>query len=375
MVDHFEWTLSHAKGEWVMFLGADDGVQQYFFELADQLTSIARSMNIKTIASRRAYLYWPGCEDVYGGAGVSFSAEDVVEIKDFAWQTWRTLFGLQTYFELPQMYSNSLFKKELLIKAKTRQGRVFTSLTPDANLAAIACRLEKKYLLSGVPLGWIGSSPSSNGLSIAVYSEQREVNTLPAAAKSVAADFLALNAKSQITFNRLAGDILLGANQILFWESLLQTATLGKRFITKLINLRATKALIFSQIVPPEHLVHSSHDFKKARMIHDILSINHCSDWGINFAGIIVATFKNLLYLVDVLKSRAKRYRQRLGPSVRKRTNVHFNAKWAEIANPSLETFSEKVASLVYKAKLIQSVSDKHRCSYWDRSKQSAISF
>ena len=109
-----------------MFLGADDGVQQYFFQLADQLTSIARSMNLKTIASRRAYLYWPGCEDVYGEAGVSFIAEDVIEIKDFARQTWRTLFGLQTYFELPQIYSNSLFKRELFIKAKNRQGRVFT---------------------------------------------------------------------------------------------------------------------------------------------------------------------------------------------------------------------------------------------------------
>ena len=160
MVDHFEWTLSLAEGEWVMFLGADDGVQQYFFELAEQLTSIARSRNLRTITSRRAYIFWPGCEEAYGGSGVSFSAENVIEIKDFGMQTWRTLLGLQTYFELPQMYSNSLFKRELLIKAKRTQGRVFTSLTPDANLAAIACRLERKYLLSGVPLGWIGSSPS-----------------------------------------------------------------------------------------------------------------------------------------------------------------------------------------------------------------------
>ena len=125
-------------------------------------------------------------------------------------------------------------------------------------------------------------SPSRNGLSIAIYSEQREMRTLPNVTKSVTADFLALNVRSQIKFNRLAGDILLGANQILFWESLLQTATLGKRFVTKLINLRAIKALIFSQVVNPGHRV--SHDLEKARMIHGILSVNHCSDWQINFA-------------------------------------------------------------------------------------------
>lgn len=54
---HFDWALSHAIGEWCMFVGGDDGLQPYFFQLADRLTEIATDKNIRAIASRRAYFF------------------------------------------------------------------------------------------------------------------------------------------------------------------------------------------------------------------------------------------------------------------------------------------------------------------------------
>lgn len=53
MVDHWEWALSHAKGEWLIIVGADDGLMPYFFKLADFMVSIANKQDIKIINSKR----------------------------------------------------------------------------------------------------------------------------------------------------------------------------------------------------------------------------------------------------------------------------------------------------------------------------------
>ena len=75
MAEHFDWALTHATGEWCMFVGGDDGLQPYFFKLADRLTSIANRKSIRTIASKRAYFFWNGCQPVYGDVAVSYSAK------------------------------------------------------------------------------------------------------------------------------------------------------------------------------------------------------------------------------------------------------------------------------------------------------------
>ena len=55
--EHFDWALTHAKGEWCIFVGGDDGLQPYFFILADKLTDIATTKNIRAIVIRRAYFF------------------------------------------------------------------------------------------------------------------------------------------------------------------------------------------------------------------------------------------------------------------------------------------------------------------------------
>ena len=89
MTEHWEWALSHAKGEWQIFVGQDDGLQSYFFQLADKLTTIAKEKNIRTIASTRAYFFWKGCEHVYGENAVAYDAENRTEFKSFSWETLR----------------------------------------------------------------------------------------------------------------------------------------------------------------------------------------------------------------------------------------------------------------------------------------------
>ena len=53
VVEHFEWAYKHSCGEWVMFLGSDDGLQRYFFKLSDQLTKLAEENKLKIICPFR----------------------------------------------------------------------------------------------------------------------------------------------------------------------------------------------------------------------------------------------------------------------------------------------------------------------------------
>lgn len=162
MAEHFNWALSHAIGEWCMFIGGDDGLQPYFFKLADRLTEIATKKNIRAIASRRAYFFWNGCQPVYGDVAVSYSAANKYEVKHSKREMYKVLYSKTPcgYFELPQMYTVSLFHVSLINEIKQKQnGIVINYGIADAFLAALSLCIEKKYIYSNIPLGWIGTSP------------------------------------------------------------------------------------------------------------------------------------------------------------------------------------------------------------------------
>lgn len=58
------------------------------------------------------------------------------------------------------MYTTSLFHKSLIDEVRKRQnGRFLTYGISDANMAAISVSMEKKYIYSEIPLGWVGTSP------------------------------------------------------------------------------------------------------------------------------------------------------------------------------------------------------------------------
>lgn len=79
-------------------------------------------------------------------------------MKDFTIETLKALLGLQSYFELPQMYTTSTFHKPILDQARELQsGKVFSAHPQDENLAAIAYSLEKTILkiIYSTLLGWM----------------------------------------------------------------------------------------------------------------------------------------------------------------------------------------------------------------------------
>ena len=79
MAGHYEFAISHAKGEWITILGDDDAVMPHIFDSLDKY--ICQYPNIDIISSARAYYFWKGCEDLYGKSVVIYRSSPNIKIR------------------------------------------------------------------------------------------------------------------------------------------------------------------------------------------------------------------------------------------------------------------------------------------------------
>ena len=276
MTEHWEWALSQARGEWLMFVGQDDGLQLYFFRLAQRLTEIAHKENLRTIMSERAYFFWKDCEFVYGDIAVGYHARNATKIHDFRYEAIKALLGLQTYFDLPEMYTTSLFHRDIVSEAKQKQqGRLLSTHPQDANLAAIACSLEKRYLMSSIPLGWVGSSQKSAGMAVSYRKPSSDATERSNSLDLLKREYLKKIDKSKLEYNFLAGDFLFGNLSIYFWQSLLQTQNLRGSLANRILLSRPFKAMLFCRVL--NEVNSSDNSDIRLPMFKEILKRNQCS--------------------------------------------------------------------------------------------------
>lgn len=331
MAEHWEWALSHASGEWLIFVGQDDGLQNYFFRLADKLTAIAHKKSIRAIMSRRAYFFWPGCEFVYGDISVSYAARNRFKIANSKWEALKALLSFQHYFELPHMYTSSLFHRSLLHEAKKRLGgKVFVAHPQDANLVAIACSLDSHYLKSCIPLGWVGSSPKSAGMAITSGGVNRkgpDQETLT----ELKIEYERKVNSSPIEYDERAGDFGFGDNAIYFWQACLRTAALRRNGLNTFLGGDLLKRLIFSSILIRRGLF--INDEKGLKRFKEILFRNHCSYLGSLALGMGLLPFHALNFIAMALTKSAFPLLLPIG-------RVRFRVFWKQDPSMTLQSAS-----------------------------------
>lgn len=273
MSEHWDWALSHASGEWQIFVGQDDALQSYFFMLADNLTDDASKKGVKIVCSRRAYYFWPGCEDVYKSR-VSFYASKNARVISLQGALLKcSLF--QGYHDFPQMYTCSLFHESLLDEARMLQhGRVLTCHPQDANLAVIAASFEKAYLYSGIPLGWVGSSPKSAGLAIS-SGVANSADRIQEATKNLREEYDSLVSKSVHSYNQLAGDFKYADLQVYYWQAVTETPQLRSNWQQRFFSGKAFRYVLFGASYA--RLIKKGSNNRKFQMFIEMLDINQLS--------------------------------------------------------------------------------------------------
>lgn len=239
--EHYDFALSHVTGEWIIILGADDGVQPYFFQLCELLTDEAKKRNLWIVNAPRAYFFWSGTHVLYGTSCMSYNAKKCLCRKNTKYQLFNALIGVKGFIDLPQMYTTSIVHRKVVEKAKKLQdGIFFTALAPDASGAATLCSLERHYLESKIPISWVGTSLASDAYRYASGAVSYE--------KILATTIL----PQRLTWNTLMGDAYSDSDQVLrqhsayFYEALLHAERVQSRFLKVILRSKAFKILFFA---------------------------------------------------------------------------------------------------------------------------------
>jgi glycosyltransferase involved in cell wall biosynthesis len=243
MSDHYEWALNHARGEWIVILGTDDGVMPYFFTLLEHLTKIAKSKGINVINSVRAYFFWKGCQDIYGDCAVNYLARARYWIRPAKWAILQATIGNKSYIDLPQMYTTSVVNKTVIEKVKEKNGGLFYSINPpDANGAANICLIEDSYLESLTPISWVGSSPKSVGM---IYRQNREQFIKEEKIYQINDKWPSMAGKF---FDKDGNRTIVNNFKLFLFASLLATGNLQTAFQRKIYNSKLFKTLLFANL-------------------------------------------------------------------------------------------------------------------------------
>lgn len=354
MAEHWGWALEQSSGKWLIFVGQDDGLQPYFFRLAERLTSEAERLNLRTIMSERAYFFWPGCDAIYGFAAVSYSAKNEVLILNSKFQAIRALLGLQTYFELPEMYTTSLFSSKIIDEAKSKQGgKLFLAHPQDANLAAIACSLDNHYLKSMIPLGWVGSSPKSAGLAVMSTTGSKNNPDAEADLKAVRADYLNKTANSSIKYHLLAGDFSLGSCPIYLWNAFLQTELLRSFWINKFIRLSLFKTLMFSSVLSEIQSSNKLNISLRMKYFYELININQASYMIVKiFKKVVLPALKRFDYYFKRFKVLLIKIKRRFG--FNKIKTISYSKDWKEDYNINMISASKDIEKLIKEYNLLE---------------------
>ncbi|MCP5433086.1 MAG: glycosyltransferase family 2 protein [Alphaproteobacteria bacterium] len=165
MTAHFEFALSHARGEWVTIVGDDDAVMPFFFEHLDALE--LETIGVDAIGFRRAYYFWEGCQELYGEAVVSYEPSRRSSVANNNWALFLAVCSITSYQDLPQLYTTGVVRKDFIDRIKERSGgRFFHGAAPDVASAVILAINAPAHFRSGQPIFWTGTSPKSVGYSL-----------------------------------------------------------------------------------------------------------------------------------------------------------------------------------------------------------------
>lgn len=224
MSEHWDWLQLRANGEWQMFLGQDDALQPYFERELVRLTGLAQRYETRAIVARRAFMMWEGIEDSYGNTRAQYLARSRVDLRHSNFDAVLAILNIRSYHHLPQAYTSSIVRADLLKEIRDKQGgKLFVGHPQDASLSASITQLEKTYLYSHIPISWVGTSSASAGLAISKIYSRSEAST--SRDRSAIRFELADKYVDSVTrgggpkYPSFAGDFRLGERSVYFWQA------------------------------------------------------------------------------------------------------------------------------------------------------------
>src|SRR5262249_33328435 len=161
MSDSWETALGHARGEYVLVLGDDDGLLPHALEDLDRLL---RETGAQALRWERVYYSWPDIPIAFWANKLAiplhyehriFEARDILPAIANA---------RADYTLLPMLY-NAAIHRDLIARLREKAGRVFGAQSPDIYSGFAFAYLMGRYPSLGHPLAINAGSATSNGIA------------------------------------------------------------------------------------------------------------------------------------------------------------------------------------------------------------------
>lgn len=161
----FEFACLHARGEYILSLGSDDGLLPWALEILDAVTQTYPSEEI--IQWERGFYAWPGFN---GGQENQFIIPDKYEKGKIHLHYRKKEDYLKALMEdaghmysLPMLYINSCFNRRYLQNVLCETGRLWDGICQDIYMGVITAVTHEKILNMRYPLSIAGMSQGSVG--------------------------------------------------------------------------------------------------------------------------------------------------------------------------------------------------------------------
>ena len=291
MSEHWDFALTHASGEWITFLGDDDGLLprslSHFCELVERekieaVTSICCSFNWPIDLGDQGRLSVP--------TGVGYKILDAKKNLQLA---MKSSFA---YSHLPWIYTGGFAKTELLKKIAKKKGRFFLSITPDLySSVALSSNIES-YAFSHAPFFIGGTSKKSNGAQ-AFNSSPDKIESIP------------FFSENKIEFYKGLGNGFIPSLSFLLYECYMQSKTVRDFDF----NIKLEDQIILALVTcKKRNLSHVTEYMKKVCLENSInWSFIHKSYRSKRRNNQFYKKMKKILSVFDTKKTNYKRYNSR----------------------------------------------------------------
>lgn len=184
MTKNFEFGVDHARGEYIIVFGDDDGMMPYGLLELEQ--TIAEQDSPDAITWDQIYYNWPNMVVPENRNILTIPVSNHTGWIDSKMMAADQVTFRKNFAFLPMLYHSAIHRR-VLDKLKERTGSVFKSRSPDVYTGLAICAITDKYFFKALPCTITGSSGKSTGAAhLFTYHKN-----------AVAADYKRLNDASE----------------------------------------------------------------------------------------------------------------------------------------------------------------------------------
>jgi hypothetical protein len=206
---NWEFLLGKATGEWIYFLGDDDAMMPHAASYLRYITK--KYPACEALVTPRAYYFWKNADIDISQFVVKADFSDEERWVDSKKTLNDLLDAKINYLSGPQNYSGGFQRRSLIRRVLNAQNGVYyKSVTPDAYGALMGCVHTYRYLQTGLPVAWVGTSDSKH-----------VTPTDTAKSKDRMQDFFGLHDENELVIHRALGDLKAYSFPLVFFEAYL----------------------------------------------------------------------------------------------------------------------------------------------------------